>query len=287
MASSSLDSEEGLRDGSGASDGSGRGPIVSAATELRDVSLRLGTSRVLRDVSFSIGAGERIALLGPSGAGKTSLLRLLAGALQPTAGAVRTLGQDTRALSGRRLRRLRQRVGFLHQADNLVPQLRVVHNVGLGRVPHWNRLRALWSLVWPQELERIHSALNQVELGERLWDYPDTLSGGEQQRVAIARLLVQEPELVLADEPSSSLDVRLGREAITRLTELSKAQGAGLVVSLHTLELLGPHFDRILALRAGELVWQGKPSELTAATLEDVYGAEYRGLDLSVPEATA
>ncbi|MEE9385637.1 MAG: ATP-binding cassette domain-containing protein [Nannocystaceae bacterium] len=252
-----------------------------AAVVLDKVCHRFGASQVLRDVSFSIARGERVALLGPSGAGKTTLLRLIAAALPPTEGVVRTLGQDTATLSGRQLRRLRRRVGFLHQSDNLVPQLRVVHNVGLGRVGHWGRIRALWSLVWPQDVDRIRAALDQVELADRLWDYPDTLSGGEQQRVAIARLLVQEPALVLADEPASALDVRLGRDVVTRLTTSSLARRSGLLVSLHTLELLGPHFDRIVALRGGELAWQGEPSQLQRSTLADIYGTEYRGLNLS------
>ena len=113
------------------------------------------------------------------------------------------------------------------------------------------------SLFWPQEIERAREALRAVELAERLWDLPDALSGGERQRVAIARLIVQEPRALLADEPASSLDHRLGREVIQALLRLARERGSTLVVSMHTLDLIAEGFERVLALKGGELFWQG------------------------------
>src|SRR5690606_40708666 len=158
--------------------------------------------------------GERVAVIGPSGAGKTTLFRLVAGLIKPATGQVLTLGHDTSRLSGRRLLQLRREVGFLYQHDNLIPQLRVVHNVLMGRLGYWSLPRAVFSLLWPQEIQSAVSALSQVELADRLWSLPDELSGGQQQRVAVARLIVQQPRLLLADEPVSALDLRLGQEII-------------------------------------------------------------------------
>ena len=117
-------------------------------------------------------------------------------------------------------------------------------------------------------------------MGNRLWALPGELSGGEQQRVAIARLLVQEPRILLADEPVSSLDIRLGREVVRLLLSLSGERQATLMVSLHSLDLLGEGFDRVLALRQGRLAWQGEPRDLSRDLLQDIYGAEYRTLHL-------
>ena len=253
---------------------------TAADIRLNAVTKQIGDKFLLRDLSLQIAPGELVALIGPSGAGKTTLLRLCAGVLWPSSGNVTVLGQETGKLAGRRLRRLRTQVGFLYQSDNLVPGLRVAHNVLMGRLGHWSLLRSLWSLLRPQELERAHAALQRVELGDRLWALPGQLSGGEQQRVAIARLLLQDPRVVLADEPVSALDLRLGRDVIRLLTGIARERQATMLVSLHSLELLGEGFDRVVALRDGQLLWQGPPTALSRQLLREVYGAEYRALHL-------
>jgi phosphonate transport system ATP-binding protein len=242
---------------------------------------------VLEDIDLRIAPGERVAVIGPSGAGKTTLFRLIAGLVKPAAGRALTLGEDTRRLRGRRLARLRRELGFLHQQDNLIPQLRVVHNVLMGRLGHWSLARALLSLLWPQQIERARAALARVELADKLWALPDALSGGQQQRVAVARLIVQQPRLVLADEPVSALDLRLGREIIGLLCALARRDGATLVVNLHTLDLLQGHFERVVALRAGRVFWQGAPEQITQPLLRELYGAEYRALHLDEIEVPA
>ena len=254
-------------------------PFALPAIRLEAAAVAYGGQRVLDDISLEVAAGERVAVIGPSGAGKTTLFRLVAGLVKPAAGHALTLGEDTR--------RLRRELGFLHQQDNLIPQLRVVHNVLMGRLGHWSLARALLSLLWPQQIERARAALARVELADKLWALPDELSGGQQQRVAVARLIVQQPRLVLADEPVSALDLRLGREIIGLLCDLALRDGATLVVNLHTLDLLQGHFDRVVALRGGRVFWQGAPAQISQSLLRELYGAEYRALHLDEIEVPA
>jgi len=254
--------------------------MAKAEIEFDNVSLKIGDARLLDGVSLSIPRGQKVALIGPSGAGKTTMLRLISGITWPTSGSLSVAEQMTGELSGGALRRFRREVGFLHQRDNLIPQLRVAHNVLMGKLGDWSWLQSMWSLLRPRQLELARSALDRVELADRLWALPDELSGGEQQRVALARLLVQNPRVILADEPVSSLDVRLGRTVIKQLFQLA-ADEHTLVVSLHSLSLLDEGFDRVLAMRAGRIRHDGPPESLTKALLEEVYGAELAQIDVA------
>jgi len=161
-----------------------------------------------------------------------------------------------------------------------VPQLRVAHNVLMGRLGTWSLWKSVWSLLRPVELDKAREALARLELADRLWALPDELSGGEQQRVAIARLLLQQPDIVLADEPVSALDVRLGRQVLEQLFELA-GNGRTLVVSLHSLNWLELGFDRVIAMKNGTVVHDGEPSSLTRPLLESIYGAELAEIDLA------
>jgi len=247
---------------------------------LEGVTRTFGGQAVLTGIDLRVLKGDRVAIIGPSGAGKTTLFRLLSAVLKPSSGRVLAFGEDTKRLRGRALSRLRRDIGVLYQNDNLIPHLRVVHNVLMGRIGHWSLLRTLLSLFWPQQLPVARAALQAVELPDKLWSMPGELSGWQQQRVAIARLIVQQPRVMLADEPVSQLDIRLGREIIGLLANVSRQIGATLLVNLHTLELLHEHFDHVIALRSGQLFWQGKPSAITRDLLHELYGAEYRALSL-------
>ena len=255
-------------------------PATGPTIEFHSVSKQIGDKLLLAGIDLRVATGEQVAVIGASGAGKTTLLRLCGGVLWPTSGHVVVLGHATGALGARGLCKLRKQVGFLYQQDNLVPGLRIAHNVLMGKLGKWSLLRSLWSLFVPQQVGDAHAALQRVELGDRLWAMPGELSGGEQQRAAVARLLVQDPKVLLCDEPVSALDIRLGRDIVKLITSISRERGTTLVVSLHTLELLREGFDRVIALRGGRIVWQGRPEQITREILRDVYGAEYQALHL-------
>jgi phosphonate transport system ATP-binding protein len=246
------------------------------ALELREVSKAFGAQAVLKGIDLVVPRGQITALLGPSGAGKTTLLRILTGALAPDAGRVSILGNDWRQLSSKRRRLLRRRVGLLYQNDALVPGLSALHNVLMGRLGHWSLTRSLLSLLWPLEKDRALEALREVGLEDRLHARIGALSGGQRQRLLIARLLLQDPEIILADEPAASLDPRLGRKALELLTELARTHGKSLVVSLHDMNLVNDLFDRVLALRGGTWFWEGSPSELNRERIAAIFAEDER-----------
>jgi phosphonate transport system ATP-binding protein len=227
----------------------------------------------LDGVDLDVAAGERVAVVGPSGAGKSTLLGVANGAVTPTSGSVRLLGADPATLRGRELRRLRSRVGTVHQHLDLVGPLRVVHNVNAGRLGSWPASRAAWSLVRPQGLPEVLDALDRVELADRVFERTDRLSGGQRQRVAVARLLVQRPELVLADEPASALDPALADRVLGLLAGLATDAGGALVASLHDPALALRHCTRVVGLVAGRVVLDAPAAALSIGDLADFYGA--------------
>ncbi len=227
----------------------------------------------LRDVSLRIAAGEVVGLVGPSGAGKSSLLHVLNGTVRPTAGLVRLHGHDVSTLSARELRAVRHGIGTIHQDLRLVPNLRVIHNVlagGLGRQSVWGALRLLVSPPRPAT-RRAHELLQRVGMAERLYERTDRLSGGEQQRVAVARALYQEPLALLADEPVSSVDPARAREILALLVDLARASDATLVTSLHNLDLARALLPRLIGLRAGRIAFDRPTESLSEADFRALY----------------
>lgn len=208
-------------------------------------------------------------MVGASGAGKSTLLGVVNGSVAPTAGRVEVLGADPAALSGRALRQLRARVGTVHQHLELVGQLRVVHNVNAGRLSAWPAWRAAVSLLRPQGLPEVLAALSAVELADRVYERTDRLSGGQRQRVAVARVLVQRPELVLADEPASALDPVLADRTMALLT----GTGSALLASLHDPALALRHCTRVVGLAGGRVVLDSPTAGLSPADLTAFYGA--------------
>ena len=245
---------------------------------LEHVSLRFGATTALDDVTLTVCAGERVALVGPSGAGKSSLISIANASVAPSAGTVDLLGRRPVELSAKGRRALRARVGTVYQALHLPGPLRVVHNVSAGRLGRLSTMRAIRNLVKPTGLDEVRAALDSLGVGDKLWQRTGDLSGGERQRVAIARLLVQHPDIVFADEPVASLDPARAREVIELLVAAaergavasgSSAPPRSLIVSLHAFDLAVEYFDRVIGLRDGRILF-----DESAATLRsDADGA--------------
>lgn len=228
----------------------------------------------LADVSLAAQRGERIAVIGPSGAGKTTLLRLLGAALRPTAGKISLLAADPWALSASGLRRLRSHIGVVHQAPPLPPRQRVVTAVLAGRLGEWPLWKSIASLIYPADIAGAREALARLDLGERLFDRCDRISGGQLQRVGIARVLYQRPDLILADEPVSALDPALARQAVNVLLRDAEARGATLVASLHAVDLALAGFPRIVGVRDGRIAFDRAAAEVSETMLHELYAAE-------------
>ncbi|MFQ5847225.1 MAG: phosphonate ABC transporter ATP-binding protein [Candidatus Methylomirabilales bacterium] len=225
-------------------------------------------------VSLKVAPGEQVAIIGPSGAGKTTLFRLLNLTLRPDGGRLFLGDLDVGGLTGPPLRAARRRIGTIYQQHNLVPRLSVVHNVLAGRLGTWSGWQAVWSLFRPQELNAAHEALTQVGIPEKLYARTDELSGGQQQRVAIARVLVQKPEVILADEPVASVDPGLAHSIVKLLVHISQASGKTLLMNLHSVELALTYFSRVVGFREGRVQFDRPPVELT----EDLLARLYAGI---------
>ncbi|MDP8938152.1 MAG: ATP-binding cassette domain-containing protein [Actinomycetota bacterium] len=244
---------------------------MPAAFSLRDVTVRFGAVHALEGVDLDVAPGERVALVGPSGAGKSTLLGLLNGTLRPSSGRVEVLGRDLARLRPRELRAVQSRIGAVRQQFDLVGPLRVVHNVNAGRLGQWSLARAAWSLLSPRDVGAIDTALRRVGIPDKLHERIDRLSGGEQQRVALARVLVQDPAAILADEPISSLDPARGREVMDLLRDLAVERGRTLVVSLHAFEYAVSHCDRVVGLRGGRILFDAAADRVDAAMTDELY----------------
>lgn len=249
------------------------GTVPTAAVSLRDISVSYGQRQAVDGITLQVRPGERVALVGPSGAGKSTLLGLCNGTVAPSSGEVQVLGSDPARASGRALKRLRRRIGTVHQQLHLIGPLRVVHNVNAGQLGRWGPWRALRSLIRPLQVDQAREALARMGIAGHLHSRTDRLSGGEQQRVALARVLVQDPELVLADEPVSSLDPARAEEVMRLLCGLleESPRRRTLVVSLHDFDLAVRHCDRVVGLRHGRVVLDLPADEVDERARERLY----------------
>jgi phosphonate transport system ATP-binding protein len=209
--------------------------------------------RVLDGVSLSLERGQKVAILGPSGAGKTTLIRAINGFVPLSSGSITIDGIEVKGLQGKELRRLRTRIGVISQRHDLVDRLRVYQNVMAGALGRWSSLHALRFLFWPKasELEEAEQALQRVGIAQKLRERTCDISTGEQQRVAIARALVQHPSLLLADEPIASLDPELSDQILCLLCTLADETGFALLCSLHQPEFAYKYFDRVFRIQHG------------------------------------
>jgi phosphonate transport system ATP-binding protein len=258
-------------------------PSDAAVISARSISKTFGARRALAAVSLSVTRGEMVALIGPSGSGKSTLLRALSGLvpIDPGEGAVEVFGIQVQA-RGRvsdRVREARARIGFIFQQFNLVARLSLFTNAALGslgRIGFWRGMLGLW----PAETKSAAmSALDRVGVADYAGQRAGTLSGGQQQRGAIARALVQQAEVILADEPVASLDPVAARRVMEILKGLNADDGLTVLVTLHQVDYAQRYCKRVVALKAGAVVYDGPTEGLDRARLADIYGPEFDEID--------
>ena len=228
----------------------------------------------LKDVSFQVADGQFLAVIGLSGSGKSTLLRCINRLIEPTSGKVIWNGIDVTAASASEIRMIRRQIGMIFQQFNLVKRSSVLTNVLSGRLGYVNPYASLFGMFSAADQKRAMDNLEQLGLAEKAHVRADSLSGGQQQRVGIARALMQEPKLILADEPVASLDPVLAHSILKYLELLNKDRGITVLCSLHFLDLVHRYATNAIALKDGELVFQGLPKEIDDAQFKAIYGQE-------------
>ena len=252
---------------------------AAAVASVRDVSKTFGARKALNGVSVEVGAGEMVALIGPSGSGKSTLLRSITGlqSIDGGSGTITVFGEVVQK-NGRvtgQVRTARQKLGMIFQQFNLVGRLSLFSNVmlgALGRIPGWKGALGLWPSA---DKSKAMEALHRVGVSDYAAQRANTLSGGQQQRGAIARALVQGAQAILADEPVASLDPVSARKVMELLVELNQRDGLGVIVTLHQVDYAIRYCDRVIALQAGKVVYDGPSTGLDTKRLIDIYGPEF------------
>lgn len=247
--------------------------IYSLKEVSKKYSTRNGSVHSLDGVTFDVQQGERVALIGPSGAGKTTLFRLLNATLRPTDGEIRFDGKDVGLMPARSLRAMRRRIGTIYQQHHLVPSLTALENTLCGKLGQWSLLQTLRNIIKPApaEAEQAMAALESVGLADKRRARADELSGGQQQRLAIARALMQNPDVILADEPFASLDPALTESIASLLFGLVDGGKRTMVVTLHDVEMAMWYFPRIVALREGRIVFDRPSTQINRDELDALY----------------
>ncbi len=229
------------------------------------------SSFALRDLSLSIQQGEQVALIGPSGAGKTSLLHTLACALKPEQGEIQVFGKQAWHITSAERHAMRARLFLAPQTPPLPPRQRVVNAVLAGALPQWSMWQSIRSLIKPMEVDAAYQALMPFNLQDKLYARVDRLSGGERQRCGMARALVSKAEAFLVDEPLSALDPTLALQTLKVLQQEAQQRHATLVCSLHQVELARANFPRIVGLRDGHIVFDAASSDISDAMIAALY----------------
>ena len=235
-------------------------------------------TKALIDVDVAIPDGDFVAVIGLSGAGKSTFLRCLNRLVDPTGGSIEVDGTDVARLHGRALQHYRRTVGFIFQQFNLVSRLSVLDNVLSGRLGYHPTWRGLLALYKDRDYELARAAIREVGLAGKEDTRVDQLSGGQQQRVAIARAMTQEPELILADEPMASLDPRLSDVILGLLRDFNEKRGVTVLVNIHVLELAKRYAKRVIAFNKGRLVFDGPVAELDGELESTIYSGSLEAL---------
>lgn len=228
----------------------------------------------LKNINLTIDEGDFVAIIGLSGAGKSTMLRAINRLVEITEGEININGKSITAANASQLRQMRRNIGMVFQQFNLVKKNTVQKNVITGRLAYYNNWQTLLGLFSKEDYMKTEQALAKVGLSDKLQVRSDSLSGGQQQRVSIARTIVQEAEIVLADEPVASLDPITSQTVMDDFKNLNEELGRTILINLHSVDLARQYANRIIGMRAGEIVFDGPAEEATDEKLNEIYGAQ-------------
>ena len=234
----------------------------------------------LKNINVKINDGEFVVIVGLSGAGKSTFIRSINRLVTPTSGTLLVDNEDILQYRGKKLRELRTKIGMIFQNYNLVKRSNVLKNVLAGRLGHTGTLRSIFGMYKKEDIALAYESLKRVNIADKIYNRADELSGGQQQRVSIARVLTQKPSYILADEPVASLDPPTSHQVMTYLKKINKEDNITTIVNLHFIDMAMEYADRIIGMRAGEIVFDGPASEVNEKTFEQIYGRTIREDDL-------
>jgi phosphonate transport system ATP-binding protein len=229
---------------------------------------------VLKGIDLNIKGEGITAIIGPSGTGKSTLIRCINRLVEPTAGAIHFQGMNLAALKGGELRAARRKIGMVFQEYNLVERLTVMENVLTGRLGYMNAFQAWLRRFTKDDIAEAFQLLDAVGLGAFAHQRADSLSGGQRQRVGIARAMMQHPDILLADEPTSSLDPKTSVEIMELMADLAGKRNIPVIVNIHNVDLAKRFCHRMIGMTGGKVVFDGPPSALTDENLKQIYGGE-------------
>lgn len=231
----------------------------------------------LKDINLTINKGDFVVVVGLSGAGKSTLLRSINRLQDITSGDIKIDGKSITNAKGKQLRLIRRDIGMIFQSFNLVKRSSVLRNVLSGRISYYPTWKSTLNLFTQEDKQKAYEALQRVDLADKVYTRADKLSGGQQQRVAIARVLMQNPKIILADEPTASLDPRTSKHVMKDLKMLNEEYGMTVIANLHSVELAREFGNRVLGVRKGEIVYDGQMKDTPESVFKDIYIDKEKG----------
>lgn len=237
-------------------------------------------THALKGVSFNVAEGEFLVIIGLSGSGKSTLLRCINRLIEPTSGTIKFLGKDITHVKGEELRKLKSQIGMVFQQFNLIRRRSVLINVITGKLGSLGTFDSVMEKFSPEVIKEAYASLETVGISEKAKIRADSLSGGQQQRVAIARSLMQNPKLLLADEPVASLDPATSNSVMQYFEKINKDLGTTVLCNLHFLSLVRRYASRVIALKDGEIIYEGMPSDIDEAWFRTIYGEEAEEVEI-------